>query len=923
MSASTRSGKQKNLETVRKEEKQDLPLQGLGKEDDSAPGPPVGQHITPPCTTNVENESTTVSPAPGSVTNRRISAEDTSLAGKSTEGRGSRRKSTRTSVNGPATSGNQDSTTKAGFEPIQIDRTSPSHAKAIFPSNGFTDDQQSSLGRNGDLGEIPSDLHHLGIWVAQSIGKHSDKRALLAVSEPRQKEPSPQTGQDIETSDALDKVENGRMTRGKEKKRLQQLKGKEPTNDSSSKIVAGAEEPLQPRDAARIGRRLKDDLNDELKQKLFGSSVVTDVSTNVIERNACGKILFNTLVDMGDSVNRNSAAVLKSALEERQDDAPFLSALKILASSSKIMAFINFFINKDNTPLGEASNDDESRPSTVVKSSGATTITGTSGLTSRAGTSVSEAEGLPKATTKNKAVDHKEAEKQKRSQKVTQALEAATTVLLQIQQGEAGTGYVTSYTSGSMIPNPTGQQHMPNHGTVFGPPHSDYHAYGMMHAPPIGANLNNYASPYFNPVATHPSSYASPYSNPVNRPPASYASPYANPVVLNQTSGSGLVASVGNQASKHGGSEAHHEDEKALTPRQHNMEVPNQDYKVNDAAAGQDISNEGDDASGAGKEADDQGISNEKEETSKPCDEATGQGVSNQMEKTSRAGDSDETEFELPNKQGSSSKEDNETSSDDDLTDDDLTDEDLVTAKVDNQNITPPAENHRLFTGERLGDFSTTENIDWLLTIGNGGKIPRSSKKTRMESPSESSSSPVDNMIQTKVSMIIDQIMLCKDLRGYGTPRQLFYASAEGQRLAAELRRLMTIAKPVVNAIMPRAESQARLRFYQQLESRARVEERDRAFQANINRYYGPPFHMQQWVPPPGGFPAVSLPIPPPLPSNGPMQAPFVRRGNVIAAPPGGRNIEEEKKAETYGYPPTPGSRPGGSQRGQKRKAQH
>ncbi len=177
--------------------------------------------------------------------------------------------------------------------------------------------------------------------------------------------------------------------------------------DLNGKFVDGVGESLQPENRACIERRLKDDLNDKLKQKLFGSTAVTDISTNVIEQNACGKLLFNALVDMGNSANLNSAAVLKSALEERQDDAPFLSALKILASSSEIMAFITFFLSKDNLSQRENSNADESRPSTGVETAGATTITETSGLTSHVGTSISDAEGLIKATTRNKAIDNK------------------------------------------------------------------------------------------------------------------------------------------------------------------------------------------------------------------------------------------------------------------------------------------------------------------------------------------------------------------------------------------------------------------------------------------------------------------------------------------------------------------------------------
>lgn len=170
-------------------------------------------------------------------------------------------------------------------------------------------------------------------------------------------------------------------------------------------------ESLRLRDEALIERRLKNNLNDKLKQKLFGSTAATDMSTNVIERNACGKLLFNALVDTGNSANHNSAAVLKLALEERKNDHPFFSALTTLASSSEIMALINLMFSKDNAPQWGASNADESRPSTGVETSGetsgATTITETSGLTSRAGTSISDAEGLIKATNRDIATGNK------------------------------------------------------------------------------------------------------------------------------------------------------------------------------------------------------------------------------------------------------------------------------------------------------------------------------------------------------------------------------------------------------------------------------------------------------------------------------------------------------------------------------------
>ena len=159
-------------------------------------------------------------------------------------------------------------------------------------------------------------------------------------------------------------------------------------------------------DAAALKRWLKDNLNDKLNQELFRSPDTTDVSNDVIERNACGTLLLNTLVDIGSPANHNSAAVLKSALEERKDTSAFLSATKVLASSSEIMSFINFLLN--NPPQWEALDADESRPSTTVGAPGVTIMTEASGITNNGGTSITDAGGSLKATTRNKRVDPKD-----------------------------------------------------------------------------------------------------------------------------------------------------------------------------------------------------------------------------------------------------------------------------------------------------------------------------------------------------------------------------------------------------------------------------------------------------------------------------------------------------------------------------------
>lgn len=465
-----------------------------------------------------------------------------------------------------------------------------------------------------------------------------------------------------------------------------------------------------------------------------------------------------------------------------------------------------------------------------------------------------------------------------------------------------------------MFLHPIGQRHLTSYGTPYGLPYPSPPIHGVAYGPPMGANLNNYASPYVTPLAPHPNHYASPYSSTVNQPTANYASPYANPMVPNQTSGIGLGGSSNNQTNSHDGHETHHDNEEAHTSD------PDADIteakKGNGKFASESVSNEEKDVRMSSKATDHLGIGNEMEEKGEAYDEADEQGLSNEKEVGGSPFDLDGTDVnDLKNP--ASGDENHETSSDNNLTDDNL-----PVAKPDDGNVTPPAEDHKLFTGERLGDFTSMENIDWLLTMGNGGKMPKPSKKRRTPSPFTRPPSQADEKVQMEVNKIIDEIVLYKDWRGHpsATAKQLFYASGEGQRLAAELRRLMAIAKPVVNTTVLLAEGEARSKFYQQLESRAVKEKRDREAQQGINRFHGDPFQIQHWVPPTVGPPAVQFQRPLPLPSNGPMKVPFVRRGNVIAAPPGGRNIEEEKKAETYGYPPMPGSRPGVSQPGQKRK---
>ena len=214
--------------TKRKEEREEEPSQVLEKKDESASIIPVGDRVAGPHTPNVEDEPSTVSPALGSLKKGTISAPNILPPDQSKKELDSRRNSTRRSINRPTTSENERNVPSVGLESIPVVHTFPSDAGAISCPNGMTEDNQQSLVGHGiDLRDSPNNLRDIAIWVARLIKKLSDKSLLPSIAEPKQKAPSPQYGAITDTNDSLDNVEYGRMTRGREKKRLEQLKGKD------------------------------------------------------------------------------------------------------------------------------------------------------------------------------------------------------------------------------------------------------------------------------------------------------------------------------------------------------------------------------------------------------------------------------------------------------------------------------------------------------------------------------------------------------------------------------------------------------------------------------------------------------------------------------------------------------------------------
>ena len=227
-------GEEKDIGTARQEEKPEIAPQGLGKEDEPRSSTPIGGRSAESHTDDVKEKIKTLSPALRSLKNGRKLAQDMLPPDISMKERDSRRTSIRRSANGSAISDNQDLATKTSFESLPVDRASPLQAKAIFRPNGFSEEQKGCpISSDIELTAIPSSLHNLAIWVAQLINKSSKTNSLSVINEPSKNDSGPQSGQHIEMNGAIDNVEEARMTRGKERKRLQQMKGKEPASGMS------------------------------------------------------------------------------------------------------------------------------------------------------------------------------------------------------------------------------------------------------------------------------------------------------------------------------------------------------------------------------------------------------------------------------------------------------------------------------------------------------------------------------------------------------------------------------------------------------------------------------------------------------------------------------------------------------------------
>lgn len=228
------NGKENGLEAAPKETKPNILSPGLMKEDTPSSGTARGDCAAPKHEKGIYEKPTTESPVPWSLRKRKTSAQDMLPPDTPATDHDSCRKSLRRSVDRSDTPQIQDTIAENGFHSMPIDHASPSYAKVTSGPNGNTENHRvSPVDHRIDLNDRPSDLHTLDIWVAQLVRKcHHDKTRLSEISEQRQTNFRPQTEQGVEMTDVLENVEDVRMTRGKERKRLQQLKAKELANDN-------------------------------------------------------------------------------------------------------------------------------------------------------------------------------------------------------------------------------------------------------------------------------------------------------------------------------------------------------------------------------------------------------------------------------------------------------------------------------------------------------------------------------------------------------------------------------------------------------------------------------------------------------------------------------------------------------------------
>lgn len=250
---------------------------------------------------------------------------------------------------------------------------------------------------NVNFKNIPSDPLQLAVWVAMNISKYAGETSVSTNLEAAQKtqsapeKPDQLSGQDTETNGIVDKALT-RVSRGKKTQNLQRSelgesigslsRVKEKTTRHSGSLI-GLEDHET---SAYKGVGTFRNVDFSAISDLFSSSQ----GNRQTENNTAGKLLLGALFAGLNSKYRGLAADLKSALDQSEDDTPYLTALQAMRLDSEVMGLVNNLLEKAGT--GTTPDANTSWPSSAALTPQASTMTDTSGVTTQTGMPITNLE---------------------------------------------------------------------------------------------------------------------------------------------------------------------------------------------------------------------------------------------------------------------------------------------------------------------------------------------------------------------------------------------------------------------------------------------------------------------------------------------------------------------------------------------------
>ena len=237
--------------------------------------------------------------------------------------------------------------------------------------------------------------------------------------------------------------------------------------------------------------------------------------------------------------------------------------------------------------------------------------------------------------------------------------------------------------------------------------------------------------------------------------------------------------------------------------------------------------------------------------------------------------------------------------------------------------------------------------LDGFLALANGGILPGQEETSEESencpgeqrnlalfappSPGETideNMSRADDDIQALVTYISNDLTNRQEPLRQAPPANPYaaiYSSMNGKQLGAELKRMVDIIQPEINAVIPREQIQVAHLFYTHLASCIGTWISINTHQVHPNSF-GPPAAMNQWSPAPDAPPPPNghmvsptgqwqqdFAPPQPAPQPHPLGPRLAPRNNII-------DVNEERKMANFGSPPIPSPKSGLRSKGKSQK---